>query len=203
MVCDFHMTLILPYLIVFLFGRQSLRLWQIFFGLAFKWHGLLTTLQEFVINSGLKGVTSWLCLGLFVRCHDQLRSTSGGGLPVPVIYVKLSIRNTVPNCPLWLEGSWYDIGWKFIPTLAGRFQHGAGDKHRTIVAITVCELWCSLHAHNTVKNVWGNVQCGKTGGFRGNTMDLQALKTVFGYRSDFCYKLTLLFGRTYICLQLL
>lgn len=33
------------------------------------------------------------------------------------------------------------------------------------------------------------------------TMDLQALKTVFG--SDFCYKLTLLLGRTYICLQLL
>ena len=32
-------------------------------------------------------------------------------------------------------------------------------------------------------------------------MDLQAFKTVFG--SDFCYKLTLTSGRTYICLQLL
>ena len=43
---------------------------------------------------------------------------------------------------------------------------------------------------HTVKNVWGNVQCGKRGGFRGNTTDLQAFKTVFG--SDFCYKLLLL-----------
>ena len=30
-------------------------------------------------------------------------------------------------------------------------------------------------------------------------MDLQVFKTVFG--GDFCYKLTLLSGRTYICLQ--
>lgn len=99
MVCDFHMTLILPYrihmpyLIFFLFGRQS-----IFFCLAFKWHGPLTTLQEFIINSRLKNVTSWLCLGLFVECHDQLRSTSGRGLPVPVISCQLETLYRIVRC---------------------------------------------------------------------------------------------------------
>ena len=45
---------------------------------------------------------------------------------------------------------------------------GGQTSNNIIVAITVWELWCSLHAHKTVKNVWGNVQCGKRGGFRGN-----------------------------------